>query len=141
MKKIALFLAALTVSAVMTSCGNNSDEAGSSEANSIYYLNFKPEVAEIYNEIAETYKKETGITLNVVTAASGTYEQTLKSEIAKADAPDIFQINGPKGYASWKQYCADLSGTEIYQHLTDKNLAITADGGVYGIPYLLRDTA
>jgi len=138
MKKIALFLAALTVSAVMTSCGNNSDEAGSSEANSIYYLNFKPEVAEIYNEIAETYKKETGITLNVVTAASGTYEQTLKSEIAKADAPDIFQINGPKGYASWKQYCADLSGTEIYQHLTDKNLAITADGGVYGIPYVVE---
>lgn len=39
---------------------------------------------------------ETGVKLNVVTAASGTYEQTLKSEMAKADAPTLFQINGPK---------------------------------------------
>ena len=48
-----------------------------------YYLNFKPEVAEIYAKIADAYKAETGVTLKVVTAASGTYEQTLKSEIAK----------------------------------------------------------
>ena len=78
------------------------------------------------------------ISLNVVTAASGTYEQTLKSEIAKADAPVLFQINGPKGYASWKDYCKDLKDTEIYQHLTDKNLAITSGDGVYGIPYVVE---
>ena len=53
----------------------------------VYYLNFKPEVAEIYAKIAEAYKAETGVTLKVVTAASGTYEQTLKSEIAKAMHP------------------------------------------------------
>ena len=47
--------------------------------------NFKPEVAEIYAKIAEAYKAETGVTLKVVTAAAGTYEQTLKSEIAKSD--------------------------------------------------------
>ncbi len=44
----------------------------------LYYLNFKPEVAEIYGKIAEAYKAETGNTLKVVTAAAGTYEQTLK---------------------------------------------------------------
>ena len=69
--------------------------------------NKKDKHYDIYEEIAKTYKQETGVTLNVVTAASGTYEQTLKSEIAKADAPAIFQINGPKGYANWKNYCAD----------------------------------
>lgn len=74
----------------------------------IYYLNFKPEIAEVYDEIAAAYEAETGVKLNVVTAASGTYEQTLKSEIAKEDAPTLFQINGPKGYASWKDYTADL---------------------------------
>ena len=52
----------------------------------VYYLNFKPEVAELYQKIGEAYKQETGVTLKVVTAASGTYEQTLKSEIAKSDA-------------------------------------------------------
>jgi raffinose/stachyose/melibiose transport system substrate-binding protein len=104
----------------------------------VYFLNFKPEVAETYAKIADEYKAETGVTLKVVTAASGTYEQTLKSEIAKADAPVLFQINGPVGYASWKDYCADLSGTELYKHLSDKSLAVTVGTGVYGIPYVVE---
>jgi raffinose/stachyose/melibiose transport system substrate-binding protein len=108
------------------------------EGGEVYFLNFKPEVAEIYAAIGEAYKAETGITLKVVTAAAGTYEQTLKSEIAKADAPVLFQINGPIGYASWKDYTADLSGTELYTHLADKSIAVTDGAGVYGIPYVVE---
>jgi raffinose/stachyose/melibiose transport system substrate-binding protein len=104
----------------------------------VYYLNFKPEVAEIYQKIADAYKKETGVTLKVVTAAAGTYEQTLKSEIAKSDAPVLFQINGPRGYANWKDYTADLKDIELYKHLTDKSLAVTDGDGVYGIPYVVE---
>jgi len=108
------------------------------EGGEVYFLNFKPEVAEIYAAIGEAYLAETGVTLKVVTAASGTYEQTLKSEIAKADAPVLFQINGPIGYASWKDYTADLSGTELYAHLSDKSMAVTDGDGVYGIPYVVE---
>jgi raffinose/stachyose/melibiose transport system substrate-binding protein len=104
----------------------------------VYYLNFKPEVADVYQKIADEYKAETGVTLKVVTAASGTYEQTLKSEIAKSDAPVLFQINGPVGYAAWKDYTADLSGTELYKHLSDKTMAVTDGSGVYGIPYVVE---
>ena len=104
----------------------------------VYYLNFKPEVAELYQKIADAYKQETGVTLKVVTAAAGTYEQTLKSEIAKSDAPVLFQINGPRGYANWADYCADLKDTELYQHLSDKSLAVTVGDGVYGIPYVVE---
>lgn len=104
----------------------------------LYYLNFKPEVAEIYSKIAEAYKKETGVTLKVVTAAAGTYEQTLKSEIAKSDAPVLFQINGPRGYANWADYTADLKDTELYKHLSDKSLAVTVGDGVYGLPYVVE---
>ncbi len=104
----------------------------------VYYLNFKPEVADIYTKIAEAYKAETGVTLKVVTAAAGTYEQTLKSEVAKSDAPVLFQINGPVGYASWKDYTADLKDTELYKHLTDKSMAVTDGGGVYGLPYVVE---
>jgi raffinose/stachyose/melibiose transport system substrate-binding protein len=104
----------------------------------LYYLNFKPEVAEIYSKIGDAWKAETGNTLKVVTAASGTYEQTLKSEIAKADAPVLFQINGPIGYAAWKDYCADLKDTELYKHLSDKYMAVTSGDGVYGIPYVVE---
>ncbi len=104
----------------------------------LYYLNFKPEVAEIYSKIGEAYKKETGNTLKVVTAAAGTYEQTLKSEIAKSDAPVLFQINGPRGYANWKDYTADLKDIELYKHLSDKSLAVTDGDGVFGIPYAVE---
>ena len=76
--------------------------------------------------------------VNVVTAASNEYEKTLKSEIAKSEPPTIFQINGPVGYQSWKNYCADLSDTELFAHLTDKSLAVTSGDGVYGIPYVVE---
>lgn len=104
----------------------------------IYFLNFKPEIADIYKEIAQKYKEEKGVSVKVVTAASDTYETTLKSEIAKKDAPTIFQINGPVGYQSWKNYCLDLKNTELYSHLLDKDLAVKDSDGVYGIPYVVE---
>lgn len=115
----------------------NISQNGSSKEE-IYYLNFKPEVSDVYEKIAEDYKKETGVTLKVVTAASDTYEQTLTSEIAKKDAPTIFQINGPVGYKSWKKYCADLKDTKLYSFLSDKSLAIKDGDGVYAIPYVVE---
>ncbi len=114
------------------------ETAAPAEGGELYYLNFKPEVAEIYDQIAEVYKAETGVTLKVVTAAAGTYEQTLKSEIAKADAPVLFQINGPVGYAAWKDYTADLKDIELYKHLSDKSMAVTDGDGVFGIPYVVE---
>ncbi len=155
-KKLFLLLSVLLIAAIsITACttastaapADNGAQAPAVDTGSdttmasggeVYYLNFKPEVSEIYDQIAKAYKDETGVTLKVVTAAAGTYEQTLKSEIAKSDAPVLFQINGPRGYANWADYCADLKDTELYQHLSDKSLAVTVDGGVYGIPYVVE---
>ncbi|MCI1965969.1 MAG: ABC transporter substrate-binding protein [Oscillospiraceae bacterium] len=152
MKRIlALAVAALTAAASLSACSSNESassaspqassgqsSAESSGAKEIFFLNFKPEIAEVYKEVAADYEKETGVKVNVVTAASGTYEQTLKSDMAKSDAPTIFQINGPVGYATWKDYCADVKGTELYSHLMDKSLAVTDGTGVYGIPYVVE---
>ena len=87
MKKIvALVLAlALCLALAMTA----------SAEGSVYYLNFKPEVAEAWETLAAAYTAETGVPMTVITAASGTYEDTLKSEIAKTEAPTLFQVNGP----------------------------------------------
>ena len=104
----------------------------------VRYLNFKPEVASIYQELAEAYEKETGVKVIVETAANNSYEATLTSKMATKQSPTLFQINGPRGYANWKNYCADLSKTELYKHLSDKSLAITSGGKVYGIPYVVE---
>lgn len=126
-----------TEAAVSTeAAANNTATEGTG---SVYYLNFKPEVAEVWEALAAKYTEETGVPVKVVTAASGTYEQTLMSEIANTEAPTLFQINGPIGYQNWKDYCADLSDTELYSWLLDKSLAVTGeDGGVYGIPYVVE---
>lgn len=135
LKGLSLMLCAASILLSFAACRSG----GSGEkATEIIFLNFKPEIASAYEAIAKEYEAETGVKVTVNTAASGEYEQTLKSEIAKSDAPTIFQINGPKGYASWKNYCADLKGTELYQHLTDKDMAITSGDGVYGIPYVVE---
>lgn len=143
MKKrlLSVVLSAALATTLMAGCGSSSTSTGSkaaSGAKEIYFLNFKPEIASVYKDIATEYEKETGVKVKVVTAAAGTYEATLKSEIAKSDAPTIFQINGPVGYQSWKDYCADLKDSKLYSYLTDKSLAVTDNGGVFGIPYVVE---
>lgn len=116
----------------LAGCGQNEDEA------SVYYLNFKPESTESWKEIAKAYEDETGVKVRVLTAASGSYEQTLKSEIAKRNPPTLFQINGPVDYAKWKNYCRDLSDTQFYSWLLEPDMAVTDGDGVYGIPYVVE---
>ncbi len=113
-------------------------EAAAEGKGQIYYLNFKPEVADIWTELAGKYTDETGVPMKVQTAAAGTYEQTLKSEVAKKEPPTLFQINGPIGYKAWAKYCLDLKDSAIYGHLLDKDMAVTEGDGVYGIPYVVE---
>ncbi len=106
----------------------------------VYFLNFKPESAKVYNQIADKYEEETGVKVKVVTAAANTYEQTLKSEIAKSNAPTIFQVNGPIGYQSWKDYCLNIEGSNFAGLLSDDTLAIKDNNGngVYAVPYVVE---
>ena len=137
-KFVAVALSTVLTTAALTGCTSSKDDSSASTEGegSVYYLNFKPESEEQWLKVAEDYEKETGVKVKVVTAASGTYEQTLKSEVAKKDAPTLFQINGPVGYQSWKEYCADLKDTKLYSSLLNQNVAIKDGEGVYGIPYV-----
>lgn len=139
---ISILLACLMLTTCFTACNKkeseNPTQQNSDGKTTIRFLNFKPEVAKYYDEIAEVYNKETGNTLIVETAASGNYEQTLAAKMGTKEAPTLFQINGPKGYLNWQDYCADLTDTDLYKHLTDKSLAIKVNGKVYGIPYVVE---
>ena len=112
--------------------------AGDDKNVTVRFLNFKPEIASVYNEIVQAYKEETGVTVIVDTAANNTYESTLAARLGTSEAPTIFQINGPRGYANWSDYCKDLTDSQLYNHLNDKSMAVTKDGKVFGIPYLIE---
>lgn len=132
-KILALILSLICIASCISLAG-----CGERKETLVYYLNFKPESAAVYEELAKKYEEETGVAVKVVTAAANTYEQTLKSEIAKSDAPTIFQVNGPIGYDAWKDYCLDIKDSKLYSFLTDKSLAIKDGEGVYGIPYVVE---
>ena len=105
---------------------------------SVYYLNFKPEQATQWEDLAKTYTEQTGVEVNVLTAASGTYESTLKSEMAKDEVPTLFQVNGPVGLATWKDYCLDLKDSEVYSHLKSDDFALKDGDSVYGLAYVIE---
>ena len=136
LKKItALGLSAAMVMSMVPATLASADE----ETGKVYYLNFKPEQATQWEDLAAKYTDETGVQVDVVTAASGTYESTLKSEMAKAEAPTLFQVNGPVGLATWKDYCYDLKDSEVYKHLKSDDFALkNDDGSVQGIAYVIE---
>ena len=85
---VVLLLAVSMVIGMLSGCGKkdkgdateavatdkDTKETAAEKVKEIYYLNFKPEIAETYDKIAADYEAETGIKVKVVTAASGTYE-------------------------------------------------------------------
>ena len=118
--------------------GGSDTQKASAEGGSVYYLNFKPEQDQQWQDLAKAYTDETGVEVQVITAADGTYEQTLKSEVEKTEAPTLFQVNGPVGLATWNDYCADLSDTEIFKHLTSEDYALKDGDAVKGIAYVIE---
>ena len=105
-KTLSMTLAAAMAAGLLAGCGGSSSTAASSTSTSteskaestaasteattdaagkVYYLNFKPEQADDWVKLAETYTDETGVQVDVQTAASGTYESQLKSEMAKEE--------------------------------------------------------
>ena len=139
----ALGLAACGGSSSSTSTAASGSAAASSTAASgadgkVYYLNFKPEQDEAWQNLAAAYTEETGVPVTVVTAASGQYETTLMSEMEKSEAPTLFQVNGPVGLANWKDYCYDLSSSPLYGELTSDSFALKDGDAVTSIAYVIE---
>ena len=103
---------------------------------SVYWLNFKPESDEVLQEIAADYKEATGVDVKVVTAASGTYSQTLNSEMDKSAPPTLFVIGNQAGVKDWADYALDLTDTPIANELnTDAYNLYDEDGKLVSIGY------
>lgn len=113
-------------------------EAAPTAGGSVYYLNFKPEQADQWVQLSRIYTDKTGVPVTVMTAASNTYEDTLRSELEKAEAPTMFQVNGPVGLRRWRDYCADMKDTALYQNLKSDDFALIEDGKVLGIAYVIE---
>ena len=133
MKKVlALVLAVVMCIGVFASCGGDKTDA----KGRVYWLNFKPESDTVLQEVAKMYKDETGIEVKVVTAASGTYNQTLIAEMDKSEAPTMFVIGNQAAVKEWGDYAVDLKDSAIAKELnTDAYNLYDADGKLVSVGY------
>ena len=138
MKKIIALLLAVVMVLSMGAMFAGCQESESEGKGKVYYLNFKPEADEAWQKLAKEYTELTGVEVKVVTAASGEYSTWLNSEMAKTDAPTLFQCGNAQGLKDWGDYCLDLSGTDVYKEMTtddfnlkDENGAVKAIGYCY----------
>jgi len=146
-KKIfALALAAAMTLGLLVGCGSNNNSAD--DTGSVYYLNFKPEADQAWQDLAKQYTAETGVEVKVVTAASGEYSSTLTAEMAKDEAPTLFQCGNAQGLIDWGDYCLDFTGTKVLDqmttsdfNLTDENGAVKAIGYCYEAFGIIVNTA
>ena len=103
---------------------------------SVYYLNFKPEADEGWQALAKEYTELTGVPVQVVTAASGTYEETLTAEMDKSSMPTLFQCGNEASLATWGDYCLDLKDTDVYKEMNTDDFNLFGENGeVYCIAY------
>ena len=150
MKKLIALLLALVMALSLVACGASEEpaaEAPKADApaaapaekkaeGSVYWLNFKPESDEALNQLATMYTEETGVPVKIVTAASGTYDQTLTAQIDKSDAPTLIVVGNQAAVNNWGDYCYDLTGTPVAEELsTDAYMLYDADGKLCSIGY------
>ena len=128
-KAISLLLIAILCVGLFAGCAGG-------EKGRVYWLNFKPESDEVLQEVAEMYTEETGVEVKVLTAASGTYNQTLLAEMDKAEAPTLFVIGNQNAVKEWKDYALNLKDSAIAKELnTDAYNMYDADGNLVSIGY------
>lgn len=151
-KLISLGLILTMTASMFAGCGSSDDADDSKpskvataedneEVNSgrVYFYNFKPEQKEAYEKAAQAFMDENkGIKVTVETAASNQYQTSLTAEITKDEAPTLFIINGPAGYNSWKDYCAELTDTKLAKMIKDDGFTVKSDGKVYGLASCLE---
>ena len=123
MKKLIALLLVLVMAIGLTACGN---KPAADEKGSVYYLNFKPEFDAALQDLAKTYTEKTGVEVKVVTAASGTYSDTLNSNIEDVT---IFNIGNLAGLADWDEYAMDLTNTAIAAELTTNDFNLYNEAG------------
>ena len=128
-KALSLLLVAILCIGLFAGCSG-------SEKGRVYWLNFKPESDEVLQEVAKMYTEETGVEVKVLTAASGTYNQTLIAEMDKEEAPTLFVIGNQNAVKEWKDYAVNLKDSAIAKELnTDAYNMYDEDGNLVSIGY------
>lgn len=137
MKKHLVYplIAVLTLMCITAGCGKSEEveqDAGET-VSSISLLNIKSEVGPQIQALGDQYKKETGITVNVINVQSGVDAQaTLKGYYLSDQMPDIIACESA-GFGNWEGLLVDMKS----QNWASRTDAAYVDPtyGTLGFPY------
>ena len=144
MKKVFALLLSLTLClGLLSACGGKTEtpsapsdgDSAPTATGKVYYLNFKPEADQAWQDLAKLYTEQTGVEVKVVTAASGEYNTTLTAEMGKSEAPTLFQSGNAQALLDWGDYCLDLTGTKVLDEMTTSDFNLVEDGATKAIGY------
>ena len=166
-KKVIAVLLAATMACGLTACGSDggdkssdnsnntsddaskdndasgddaSDDKGSDNSGSgdtIRLVNGKIEVDKHLKKLAEMYKEETGVTVEIESMGGGIDIQgTLKGYYQGDNMPDIFVNGGATDFSNWEGLLADMSDAAW---ASDTDAAyVDEEYGTIGFPYTDR---
>ena len=131
MKKFLALVLASIMCLSLAACAAKTDGDGDKDEakGSVYYLNFKPESDQAWQDLAKTYTEKTGVPVKILTAASGEYNNTLIAEMDKKDAPTMFQVGNQGALKTWGDFCYDLSDTDFYKEMTTDDFNLKGENG------------
>ena len=123
-------------STAASTAGSTAASAAPAAAGKVYYLNFKPEQDQDWQDLAAEYTKETGVPVTVVTAASGQYDTMLTSELDKSAPPTMFQVGNQGAVNSYGDFCYPLDNTDVMKEMTTQDFNLkNANGETVSIGY------
>lgn len=132
---VAATVATLTVIAGVSACGSQS--ADDADKGHVYFLQNKTEILDQLQKLADDYTDQTGVKVEVSTAADAQFDTTLSSELAKSNAPTMFTIADYSKFAQYQKYMLPVQDTAVYKLLNDdgKAASFTIDKDAYTLPY------
>lgn len=152
MKKLtSALLACMLVSGIaLTGCGNSDEgntaskggegEASKAEGNApaaadkIILFQSKVEIVDQLEALAEEYKAETNVEVEVWGTTGDDYFQQLKTKLANNQGPTVFSLAPGAESTQMTSYLADLSDLSFVSKLYEGTAAVI-DGKTVGIPY------
>lgn len=120
-----------------SSSDSGSSDSGSGSGNTIRLVNGKIEVDAQLKKLAEMYKEETGVTVEIESMGGGIDIQgTLKGYYQADNMPDIFVNGGSTDFGNWEGMLEDMSG-EAWASDTD-TAYVDEEYGTIGFPYTVE---
>lgn len=142
-KRVLSVVATLLLSVSLVACSSNTNGGkdtsnatganGSEKLAKISIFQNKVEIAEALEELAVTYKNETGNELEVWGSAGDAYMTQLQAKLAAKEGPTIFSVQAGAEAEKFKSYYYDMTN-ESYAKNIAPNMALEVDGKVVGVP-------